>query len=533
MQSSSENNFWVVDTEDDSKGKVYWIDFYNGRDHVTFTNPKLAIDFIKTIKGRIWACNARYDVGNIFRDDLEKIELNFRGSRLIYGRFHSAYIFDTLNHWKLSVQAMGERLGFEKLPFDPKNLEYCRRDTEVTYKFVRTMLDRYNIIGMEAKSTLPASSFRFWHNSCNFSLLDIPEKQLDAIYPAYYGGRTECFFIGKNKGDIYYIDINSMYPACMLGKLPDPYSASKTKFTLDADGISSCSVYSDMDLPVLPYRMKSGRLAFPNGNFSGLWTNNELRYFIERGGRIKKKNHTWVYSRECDPFTSFISDLYARRKKEKDRFLKDVYKDVMNSLYGKFGQGKERSFFMSLEKFKASKYRPETWDIFQDKIVIFTIIGDYPKQTNYIWPAYITARARIKLHTLMMDIQSLGNQVLYCDTDSVIFKGSMVGLTPSDGLGSYKLERHDKEFVVKTAKIYKLTGLDDQEFIKCKGVKKQNQKEFFETGETMIHRPISIKEGLRRNLIPNVWVEQRKMFVETYSKGKVDKSGNVLPLIIK
>jgi hypothetical protein len=163
---------------------------------------------------------------------------------------------------------------------------------------------------------------------------------------------------------------------------------------------------------------------------------------------------------------------------------------------------------------------------------IFELEEDYPYQTNFIWPAYITARARIYLHKLLTEIKSNGNKLLYCDTDSVIFKGSTKGLKLSNELGSFKLEGTFKSFNAKGAKIYKYRKMDNETVVKCKGVPSKQMNEFFDTAKTSYKKPLKMREALRRDLRPNLWIEQTKVVVEEYSKGKVLKNGTVIPLTI-
>lgn len=70
----------------------------------------------------------------------------------LYGR--PVQFRNTLRHWPMSVEEMGQRLGYPKLPFDPTNLEYCQRDCEVTYRFIHEMFSRYKELGWSQSSQL-------------------------------------------------------------------------------------------------------------------------------------------------------------------------------------------------------------------------------------------------------------------------------------------------------------------------------------------------------------------------------------------
>lgn len=524
-------NFWVVDTEDNSAGGIYWINFYNGKDHFSFKTRSDAVKFLGTIKGKIFAVNLEYDIGNIFGDDLTKVKLLFNTSRLLYAQYRRCYFYDTLNHWKLSVADMGILLDFEKLPFNPKNLDYCRRDCEVTYLFTAKMLKIYDSEGMKFRCTLPSTVFWWWKEKF-YSLpkTSFPKNYIDEIRQAYFGGRTESFFIGKYYGAIKYIDVNSMYPYVMIGEFPDPYTYIKTKDPdLSSYGLTYADVTSALPVPVLPYRRKDGRLMFPNGSFSGLWSNIELDYFRSIGGTIRKIHYGYKYPISCDPFTSFVDEVYTKRMNAKDEFQKYTYKLSMNSLYGKFGQGNDEVIVETVDLFKKRKSKdiPDTWKIYNG-LVIYTKKGEYPIHSNFLWSIYVTAKARILLHKKIIELKEKGNIVLYCDTDSIIFSGSISGIHLSKNIGDFKLEGEYTSFNCKQAKVYSLSG-SGEDYVRVKGVPAKHRKSFFETGKATYKKPLRIRESLRRNLAPNLWLDHSKVMVSIYDKGIIKKDGFVIP----
>lgn len=160
---------WAFDTEDDSNGHVYWVNFFDGDRHVTFDHPHRAIEWILSQSGEFWAVNLEYDLINLFQALMDKIcVLTYGGFGLlkasIYGK--PVKFFNTLRHWPLSVDEMGKYLGYPKFPFDPKNLEYCKRDTEITWFFIREMMERYKALGMEdIGATLPSTALKFFTRS--------------------------------------------------------------------------------------------------------------------------------------------------------------------------------------------------------------------------------------------------------------------------------------------------------------------------------------------------------------------------------
>lgn len=539
---------YSFDTEDNSKGMIYWVNFFDGKSHYSFQSREAAIEFLDTHPGKYWATNLEYDLINIFVDKFELVDWHFGKSKLIWARYKRAYFFDSLNHWKMSVEEMGKYLGFPKKSFDPKNLDYCQRDTEITFRFVEAMSKKYEEYGVtKVKSTIASTALHAWNekNIFNISYANkrgehisiIPKDILERFRLAYYGGRTEAFYIGKvkptTKKGIFYVDVNSMYPFSCLGQFPNPYHYSEG-IDVDLEGVTSCSVRSDdLAVPVLPYRNEAGRLIFPNGAFRGTWTNLELRYFKANGGRIEKTFWGYTFPLSCEPFTDHMLDLYTKRKEARDDLLKITGKNLMNNLYGKFAEGCDRVYVMPYEKFvKDKRFNPNSSRRFGD-IVSFSQEGDYPWQSNFIWPAYVTSRARVHLHKFLKMLNDRGDEILYCDTDSIIFKGTLAGLPLGKELGDFKLEAEFNSFDCKTAKMYKYTRLQGDEFIKCKGVPSKHQKGFFENGSAEFQKPVRLRESLVRDLRPNVWMNHKKAFVETYNKGTVTASGRVVPFKLR
>jgi len=219
-------DFWVFDTED-KDGEVTMLIFYNGYRYEVFYSCIEAIEFVKTLdKSDMWAVNLEYDMINMFGVEnlIMSVDLLFSDSGLLLGKFAKIRFIDTLNHWKIGVKMMGETIGLKKLELDPESVEYCKRDCEITYKFVFYMLTEYEKLGIEPRITIGSTALSYFMKKYNFVKSSIiKESRLEYFRKFYHGGRTECFRIGIVKDKIHCIDINSMYPACMTNQLPNPF----------------------------------------------------------------------------------------------------------------------------------------------------------------------------------------------------------------------------------------------------------------------------------------------------------------------
>lgn len=531
---------WSLDTEDDSKGNVFLLTFDTGEFH-TFRKPKDALGWLQkqTCAVDIWATNLGYDLGNLFQGSFYCLEITFVKGRIITAKIRGTKcVFkDTLNHWKISVLEMGKRIGLEKLDskgnFD--DVAYNQRDARITRTFVLTMKEKYEEFGAELKATIGSTALGLFHKNF-FPKPDrniFADSDINWMLDGYFGGRVEIFHTKPVTGSIYYYDFNSLYPSTMVGRdFPklDRFTFSRT-FNPEVEGMVEClvNVPKETSIPYLPTRSDFG-LIFPTGRFRGRWTHYEIRQALKLGVTIEKIYRSIEFLGTTRPFDEFVNTLYKQRlvaREAGDELLSQGAKDIMNNLYGKFAQGNEITY---LKPYVKSELRQGD-QILQD-MVLRNQIRDYPKHTNVIWSAYVTAYGRDKLHTAMQTVQDSGAQMLYCDTDSVIFKGK----TPfknSKELGELKLEDKFDYAHFKLPKLYRLDkGKGDARttVARAKGVPRKSAVDFFEKGFAEFQRPNKLRESLRRKLVPNEWHITRKEMRREYDKRNRFPDGSTSPI---
>lgn len=541
---------WALDTEDDSKGKVHLLNFYDGNKHYTFTSPKDAQKFMASLEGKniIWATNLQYDLINTFVGSLYHLEIGYVGSRVISAKITDTdtIFYDTLNHWKISVEEMGNRIGLKKL--DPNgnfnNIAYCQRDTEITFKFVDTMRIHYESIGCDLKATIGSTALRFFQTRYYKMQREqiFKTRELKFMLKGYFGGRTEIFYNSPVEGNIQYFDFNSLYPSVM--KMPFPIIKKgmfqKTKIlNLKNEGIACVRVEtpSDLNVPYLPLRSSTGGLIFPLGSFKGYWTYFELREAQKIGYKITRVYNCLEFSAGTSfPFNDFVDDLYGKRnvaKAAKDELLSEAYKLLMNNLYGKYGQGNE---YTKLIPHKRGMKLKKDDEILGD-MVLRKEKGAYPAHTNVIWAAYVTAYGRHKLWEGMREVEKKGGLLIYCDTDSIIFESNKRIFDDSNALGALKSEGKFEYAHFKLPKLYKLVESGGKAKYRSKGVPRKHAEEFFEKGRAHFKKPYKLRETLRRNLNPkrkikliaNFWDDTEKVTHKTYDKRIVNENGTTKP----
>ena len=532
-----------MDTEDDTKGNLLYIVQYDGKIFHTFTDQYTYLLYLRKLSTQyrqrnvyIACVNLEYDIINAFRGYFEFIEFSY-GASLIFCRMKNTriYFYDTLNHYKMGVKKQGDILGIKKLgdtidvtklKRDAKTLEYCKRDTEITYKFANYYQEALNDIGCNMRFTIASSAMDLYRRKfLKYNCFRIKDVYLDKIRQAYSGGRTEIFKM-KAKGNIHYVDINSLYPYVMSSfEYPDVNSMFIEK-GIECEGVSDVMVEycKDINVPYLPVKF-AGKLLFPLGKFRGWWSNFELRYGVEKGlFKIKKIYESIQFKYKVDYFSEYVSTLYGMRKKYKDdkspkgQFYNISLKLLMNSLYGKFGE------------------EVAVTDLIFESGELKEIVEKekyYPVHTNYILSLYVTAYARTVLWEGLNKIDSSGGKLLYCDTDSIMYIGEKNVLPLSNELGDFKYEGNFKSAEFFQPKNYILYDKDNKPKVACKGVPREQSLQYIESAIAYMSRPVRLRESFRRKnkmLIPNLWIEKVKKLTSSYDKRIITKGNNTKPL---
>lgn len=543
------------DTEDNSQGKVHLLIFYDGKNYYTFDNRDDALfwlifsDFGYELI-ILWCVNTEYDLNNLqWGDDRQfLVKRLYNKSRFIMATLtycRNVRFYDIINYYSMSAQKVGELYGIQKLNFDfkrrvdkngdvivtKKEIDYCKRDTQIAWKageHITGMFDSYDI---SMTATIASGALQIYlkqFDDVGLSGVCLSRYMVDQdlVYTSYCGGRVECFGYGVFKDNIHYFDINSLYPSVMLQyKYPNPTTQVRQGRTIDiGNGIVKCRVRvpSRTYLPALPVR-HNGKLLFPVGTFDGVWVIDELNNAINNGVEVLKVYESYEWLEVCDMFSSFVSHFYEKRQKAIHPADGYFYKVVMNSLYGKFAEKRRLTKYVPLEQ--GGVFEPIVYDMAQ------TTEEYLPYHNNVIISSYVTAYGRIILHKLMKKILDNGANLLYCDTDSVIFQGDC-SLKTSSELGGLKSEADIQWAEFLGAKYYRYTTTDGVEFFVCKGVPKQFQADMFTLHQASYSKPIRYREALRRKLNANVWVSFTKVERTEYDKRRVLKHGKTLPVIL-
>ena len=312
----------------------------------------------------------------------------------------------------------------------------------------------------------------------------IPFKDIDWLRRSFFGGRTNAtklLYHFKDGEEGKYSDITSLYPTVNFYdeypaghyKVLDNQYCNDNQFEVlrkvrkkEYFGFIECDVSPPKNLyhPVLP--VKTTKLVFDLNDKRGVWCSNELYNAIDKGYKITKVYEVRYYE---DTTKSLFKDYvgkflkikqessgypdWVKTEEDKNKYIKNYHdnqgvlmekekievnpglraiaKLCLNSLWGKFGQrtnmGKTEIISDKGEFIKIlsnDKYDNIQWvDINKDKLqVSYTIKDQFVENdfnTSIAVASFTTSHARGRLYEALNILQE---QVLYFDTDSVVYK---------------------------------------------------------------------------------------------------------------
>jgi hypothetical protein len=408
--------------------------FYNTGDVQAF------LTWLRRRKERyIYALNIQYDLGNLFADVLDDLDCTLVGNRMIKAAWgepdtDTYKIFvDVYNIWQCSVAKLGDVFELEKLETSSMESDkaYVFRDTEIIRQ---AMLYAWNFaeqMGLEyVPPTMGSFGVNLWKHWNGKTIHHSHELTRQAIF----GGRVELFKTEDESGDVRYCDINSLYPSQMCKAFPgelEPTGETMLKY-----GIARVSVkVPKAEIMVLPFRSEEGKIYYPYGEFTGVWTIEEIRAAEARGAEILKVHECLSTDETVYPYRDYMTRIYEIRKNSKSDVEKQLFKLAMNSLFGRTGtEGKiSRTIRRTIEN--------EDQGTPFGKRVLIEYAMPLGEEVNWSHCAYITAYGRLEL---LKYLEAVGaKNLIYCDTDSVIFDvaGGKIPFHTGKELGEMKIEK--------------------------------------------------------------------------------------------
>lgn len=538
-------------------------------------------------KSLIFCHNLAYDLANVDYPEGSVKMANYTPSGLVRAVIPARHIvfLDVGAYFKTSLAYLGRLVGKEKYTYPVEKLRginhiaelgeeeqenlinYCLRDAEITLLTglkLKSLAKSYGVDLTQAP-TISSLAFKIFMNRFYYPNIkkfkgrvlgrSLNNWQRNIQRRGYYGGRCEIFSFGVFPESFYY-DINSSFPYAMLKPVPLCFESyySKSYGIENLDGLYGV-VFAKIKAPelingvqFLPFRNEKGKLLFPAGEWSGVYTVEEALTASKIGYEVEVIDG--YFCEEAEPiFKDYILEFYKMKKQAKPESVEyDFYKCLMNSLYGKFAERRKKAILG-----KVTNYQTLLKSIFEKRRFAASFFSDFPtfaasaqffkgvlesyafyngwisgreKNTvdfSYSVPlisAYITSYAREKL---FLEGMKKPEAVLYCDTDAVVTTDKLT-LPISSELGDWKEKKLD-EFQPIAPKVYRIG-----QKLKIKGVPKNSQKE----GEFWsFEKPLKLRESIRRYTSPNLWLKIFKRLCSPYDKRIVLSDGKTRPLVIK
>lgn len=399
------------------------------------------------------------------------------------------------------IETLGKMVDLEKLEFNfdysnkQKAIEYCFRDCQIIYKSIEYLIMSLNQFFKDKLkkpykikdipltiASLSKKIMKLYFNDVYYQ----NDFYLDNHLRKYYfGGRTEVFDFNLLENGYYY-DVNSMYPSVLsknifaLGKTYRYESNQPIDFSVDSIIAYEVEIKENQHYPLYPERdLETNKISFKNGVKRVIMTKSEFFYLQENEYFTSKKIEILktiavFFAFNQTNFSELFENLYYERKHHsKKTFFNYFLKIFMNSVYGKFGQRKEREKLVIINHLNEID-KIENTEILEKNEIFYKREKkiSYFQQINLMNAVLTTSYARFELWKKLIECQEKNINVYYCDTDSLVVD-SIVQLEISDKLGKWSIEMNLKQFQAIDSKEYYYIN-DNNEFkAKFKGIRNE------------------------------------------------------------
>lgn len=376
-------------------------------------------------------------------------------------------------------------------------------------EFSRILYIYFNTQMTEALTITRLSLNIFFKNFYHNKVIPLINKLFlfNFIKEGYYGGITEVYKpYGKN---LIYLDVNSLYPFASLNPMPGSdctYIESLEDKGLDLENLFGFFyakvITNEQYLGLLPLHINNN-LIFPNGEYFGIWSSEELKFAKKNGYKITVIKG-YNFNKVENIFKEFVLFLF-NKKANATGSLKMICKSLLNNLIGRLGLNlirpitetvnlKKRDFiattriilsqiFLNQDKFLLTYNPTISTQICQEHGLDYIKVLENEYKTNIeknidlfkdvsiAISAMVTSYARIFMNSIKLEILKNGGTIYYSDTDSLVIDSSYINPKwLGEQLGQFKLEYEIKEAYFISNKTYCLLLNSGETVIKTKGV---------------------------------------------------------------
>ena len=388
--------------------------------------------------------------------------------------------------------------NFEKSVPSPTEQKYAMKDAELTYRLamalknihgfdltekmtigarslalfdevIKSEGDHIDIAGMQCPT--PGASAKNIHEYFEIKSKDVRKYEL-MLRRSTRGGICQAFQTGIFKKCVH-IDIHSAHPSQMVKSIPyGPMLDEKP------DGAYDTVVYPDGyfilkpgGLKMMSFTSKANCLRYQyitenepgilvedfslDGSY-GIWKN-EYDLIVSQYDFSGDTKEHYFKSRADPRLSSLVKTLY-HGKETAEGARRNVYKYLLNSLYGKF-----------LTRPDGEKI---TYTIEDGKVLRCKEKDDTRKPVALPLGSWIATQTRVQLMTTALKVRDYNKNLLYCDTDSLIFRyydGWENDIPIGDKLGDWGIESMPEMVNIVGPKTYQEV-INGKTYTKCAGL---------------------------------------------------------------
>lgn len=484
----------------------------------------------------------------MMHNNLHKLDPN---TKFVYASGHIKYIkYNNIRIYDLALLYGGGSTKKIKKDFKIDGDENSKVVYEIGMKHIDSCIGKingkdYNLLTCSTFSSLSIKTFTqaFLKENIKGSKKEVLEKE----QKAYFGGRTDIFkksFNGVGNEKLYHIDINSAHPASMLEEMPFEYigKIDYDDYKIEKDDIVKTDLYlcrveynknEKGFIPNIMTRIDDKILCFKNVDYSYHW-GAEILEAVENGCDIYIKEVN-MYTKKT-LFDEFVKYFYEKRnlaKKNGDLILVAFYKNILNSLYGKFSQNKRSKIGYANDTNEMNKIIKDGELLYCDEVGDKLMFEYTDKTCEYSLGAltrlssYISALTRC---TLSKMIRHVGyDNVYYCATDAIF-----TSVKPDDKyldqeiLGKWKIEAEIKKAVFVAPGVYSYQKINNKYVKRSKGIiadklKYSQYTDVLNGKKETINQNISINHRSTEKLAVE---ETERKLKANYGKRIFDENGN-------
>lgn len=443
-------------------------------------------------------------------------------------------------------------------------------------------------LGMVCNTAASQAMFGFRRSYLKCDILVHDDFGAEALEEAsYFGGRCECFHIGKISmgmphpegvndewdcreerhtfGPIYHLDFNQLYSyvahqfrmPCVLDRHYAGMSVSDLEVTAgrqlciaDVEICTTAPAYpvrldSMVDLSAIAEMLgtqkqndvRKGEVLYPVGRFRTTLCSPELLHALSEG-RVTHCHGVVTYQ-SGNPFVEWASTLYAERLLQRAagrRAMENVCKKIALSLYGKFGQLGRRWVDdpdeYALHPFSSwLRWSEEDGQLVRYRSFAWNVqrLVESGRSANSVvaLSAFIASAGRILLWNAIE--LAWRDNVYYCDTDSIWCNQQgynrlhRAGLISPAALGGLKVVAQHREVEIRGIKHYIADGEITCAGVPSSAVRTGERKAQWIEQERLMSA-LGEKRSPQSRLSERVWRDK-----QIYRHGRIWESGTVSP----